>query len=245
MGNIFRHPNSFRVGKNSKTRNVGLLSATVIGVLLCWASESRSVGAPRSQSKNESERASIPRGERQGPSPTQSAQRPKTGLEPSIPDVDVFDQDGKRIHFYSDLIKGKVVVISFLFTTCKLYCPMQGENLSKLQGALGERLGRDINLITVSVDPETDTPERLKTWGAMFGAKPGWTFVTGAKPEIDKVSMALTGAVAIKGEHSAVVYIGNDKTGIWTRAYGLHDLERFTKLIEEVSNSSPTESNQK
>src|SRR5262245_6486889 len=245
MGNIFRHPNSLGVGKNSKTRTAGLLSATVIGVLLCWAPESRSVGAASSQSRNESERASIPGGARLGPSPAQSAQRPKTGLEPSIPDVDVFDQDGKRIHFYSDLIKGKVVVISFLFTTCKLYCPMQGENLSKLQGALGARLGRDIYLITVSVDPETDTPERLKTWGAMFGAKPGWTFVTGAKPEIDKVSMALTGAVALKGEHSPVVYIGNDKTGIWTRAYGLHDTERFSKLIEEVTNSSPTGTDQK
>jgi len=245
MGNIFRHPNSLRVGKNSKTGNAGLLSATVIVVLLCWASESRSAGAPSSQSGKESERASIPRDERQGPSQTQSAQRPKTGIEPSIPDVDVFDQDGKRIHFYSDLIKGKVVVISFLFTTCKLYCPMQGENLSKLQGALGARLGRDINLITVSVDPETDTPERLKAWGAMFGAKPGWTFVTGAKPEIDKVSMALTGAAAIKGAHSAVVYIGNDKTGIWTRAYGLHDPERFSELIEEVANSSPKGSDQK
>jgi protein SCO1/2 len=245
MGNIFRHPNSLRVGINSKTGNAGLLSATVIIVLLCLASESRSFGAPSTQSGKESERASIPRDERQGPSRTQSAQRPKTGLAPSIPDVDVFDQDGKRIHFYSDLIKGKVVVISFLFTTCKLYCPMQGENLSKLQGALGARLGRDVNLITVSVDPETDTPERLKAWGAMFGAKPGWTFVTGAKPEIDKVSMALTGALAIKGSHSAVVYIGNDKTGIWTRAYGLHDLERFSQLIEEVANSSPTGSDQK
>jgi len=245
MGNIFRHPNSLRVDKNSKTGNAGLLSATVMVVLLCWPSESRSVEAPSSQSGKESERASIPRGERPGPSPTENAQRPKTGLEPSIPDVDVFDQDGKRIHFYSDLIKGKVVVISFLFTTCKLYCPMQGENLSKLQGALGARLGRDINLITVSVDPETDTPERLKAWGAMFGAKPGWTFVTGAKPEIDKVSMALTGAEAIKGAHSAVVYIGNDKTGIWTRAYGLHDLERFSKIIEEVTNSSPTGSDHK
>jgi hypothetical protein len=79
----------------------------------------------------------------------------------------------------------------------------------------------------------------------MFDAKPGWTFVTGAKPEIDKVSMALTGTVAIKGAHSAVVYIGNDKTGIWTRAYGLHDLERFSQLIEEITNSSPTGSDQK
>lgn len=122
---------------------------------------------------------------------------------------------------------------------------MQRENLSKLQGALGGRLGRDINIITVSIDPETDTPERLKAWGEMFGAKPGWTFVTGAKPEIDKVSLALTGAEAIKGEHSVVVYIVNDKTGAWTRAYGLHDLERFSKLIEELTNSSPTGSNEK
>src|SRR4029450_6222165 len=108
MGNIFRHPNSLRVGINSKTGNAGLLSATVIVVLLCLASESRSVGGPGAPSGKESERASIPRDERQGPSPTQSAQRPKTGLAPSIPDVDVVDKDGKKIHFYSDLVKSKV-----------------------------------------------------------------------------------------------------------------------------------------
>jgi protein SCO1 len=176
---------------------------------------------------------------------TWSAQRPKADLKPPIPDVEVLDQEGKRIHFYSDLIKGKVVVISFLFTSCKFYCPMQGDSLSKVQSLLGERLGRDINLITVSLDPENDTPERLKAWGAIFGAKPGWTFVTGAKPEIDKISMALTGAEALKGEHSPVVYIGNDKTGIWIRAYGLHDPEKFNKLIEEAIDNSPTEPGQK
>jgi protein SCO1/2 len=153
----------------------------------------------------------------------------------SIPDAEVFNQDGKRIRFYSDLIKDKVVIINFLFTSCSFICPMQGESFSKLQAALGERLGSEVYLVSVSADPEGDTPERLKIWGSKFGARPGWTLVTGKKSEIDKVAMALTGAPVVKGEHSPVVFVGSDKTGRWVRAYGLAEPGKFASLIDEVT----------
>jgi protein SCO1/2 len=152
-----------------------------------------------------------------------------------IPDAEVFNQNGERVRFYSDLIKDKVVVVSFVFTTCTFVCPMQGESFSKLQSMLGERLGKEVYLISVSTDPEGDTPERLKTWGLRFRARPGWTLVTGKKSEIDKVAMALTGAPAVKGEHSPAVFIGSDKTGRWLRAYGLAEPGRFASLIDEVT----------
>ena len=103
------------------------------------------------------------------------------------------DQDGKRIDFYDDLLKGRVVAINFIYTTCAAICPMQGDQFARLQVQLGERLGKDVLLISISADPEADSPEKLKAWLSHFGAKQGWTFVTGDKPEIDRLSRALTG----------------------------------------------------
>jgi cytochrome oxidase Cu insertion factor (SCO1/SenC/PrrC family) len=157
-----------------------------------------------------------------------------------LPDVPLLNQDGEKIRFYSDLIKGKVFVISFVFTTCTYICPMQGESLSRIQAVIGERLGKDVNLIAVSSDPGADTPARLKAWGAQFGAKPGWTLVTGEKAEIDKVALALTGAPASRGEHAPLVFIGSDAKGTWVRTYGLAGPAMFTRLIEEATNGSRT-----
>lgn len=82
----------------------------------------------------------------------------------TIPDVDVLDQDGRKQKFYTDFVKGKVVVINFVFTTCKGMCPLLGANFSRLQKVLGERLGRDVFLISISTDREIDSPEKLKAW---------------------------------------------------------------------------------
>jgi protein SCO1/2 len=163
------------------------------------------------------------------------AQKSGAGAEQSIPDIEVVDQNGKKFRFYTDLIKGKVVVVNFIFTNCTFVCPMQGSNFAKLQAALGERLGRDVHLVSVSVDPATDTPERLKAWGAKFGAKPGWTLVTGERASMDKLLRTLTGDATRPVEHSPVVLLGDfDKSG-WVRAYGLGEPERYLDLIAKAS----------
>jgi len=74
-------------------------------------------------------------------------------------------------------VKGRVAALSFIFTTCTTICPLIGANLGRLQTELGQSLGEDISLISVSVDPATDTPQRMKAWGAQFGAKPGWSLL--------------------------------------------------------------------
>src|SRR6185503_7972296 len=113
-----------------------------------------------------------------------------------IPEVDVLDQNGSALHFYSDLIKGKTVAINFIFTNCTTICPPLGATFARVQKDLGNK---DVQFISVSVDPLTDTPERLKAWGAKFKAGAGWTFVTGNKPEIDQLLRAL-GASAARRE---------------------------------------------
>jgi cytochrome oxidase Cu insertion factor (SCO1/SenC/PrrC family) len=151
-----------------------------------------------------------------------------------IPDVEVLDQDGRKIHFYTDLVKGKTVAINFIFTTCTTICPPLGATFARVQKELGERAGRDVRIISISVDPATDTPERMKAWGAKFKAGAGWTFVTGAKPQVDELLRALGAQSARPEDHSPAVLIGNDARGQWTRAYGL---ARPTQLVQMINDA--------
>jgi protein SCO1 len=153
----------------------------------------------------------------------------------AISNLILVDQDGKRIDFYNDLLKGRVVAINFIYTTCTAICPMQGNQFARLQAMLGERLGKDITLISISADPESDNPQKLKAWLSNFGANQGWIFLTGEKTEIDRLSRALTGDEARKGDHSPVLFIGNYDKGMWKRVYGLAEPERLTRMIVEMA----------
>jgi len=158
----------------------------------------------------------------------------ESGKSLNIPDVEVLDQDGHVRHFYSDLVKGKTVAVNFIFTNCTTICPPLGATFARVQRELGEKVGKDVYFISVSVDPLTDTPERLKTWGAKFKAGPGWTFVTGNKEEIDRLLRALGASTARREDHTPSVIIGNDEKDIWRRTYGLASASQMAGLIKEV-----------
>ena len=117
----------------------------------------------------------------------------ETGTEElrQIPDLRLLNQKGEEVRFFSDLVADKVVAMNFIFTTCTTVCRPMGAIFAKLQRQLGERAGRDVHLISVSVDPVTDRPERLKAWAKQFGAGPGWTQVTGEKSDVDKLLKSL------------------------------------------------------
>lgn len=152
-----------------------------------------------------------------------------------IPDLPVLTQDGEEVHFYHDLVEGKVVAMNFIFTTCRTICPPLGANFGKLQQILDERAGRDFHLISVSVDPVTDTPERLKAWGETFGAGPGWTLVTGDKGDVTRILKALQVFTPDFNDHSPVVLMGNAATGDWTRAYGLAPPGDLAKVLQAMA----------
>jgi cytochrome oxidase Cu insertion factor (SCO1/SenC/PrrC family) len=151
-----------------------------------------------------------------------------------IPDVEVLDQDGNALHFYTDLIKDKTVAINFIFTNCTTICPPLAATFARLQKEMGDKVGKDVHLISISVDPLTDTPERLKAWGAKFKAGPGWTFVTGEKAEMDRLLNALGAAVSKREDHTPTVIIGNDGKNIWTRTYGLAKISQIVGVINDV-----------
>jgi protein SCO1/2 len=157
----------------------------------------------------------------------------------NIPDVEVYDQDGRRLKFYTDLVKGRVVAINFIFTTCTTICPPMTATFRRVQQELAKGEGRDVRLISVSVDPLVDTPERLRDFASKFKAEPGWTFVTGEKMEIDSLLRALGATVSNKNDHTPVILVGNDGAGYWTRAYGLSAPSALVKVINEVAGRKP------
>jgi cytochrome oxidase Cu insertion factor (SCO1/SenC/PrrC family) len=173
-----------------------------------------------------------------GGAPAASAPRAaddRAAKTPRVPDVQVLDQDGRALKFYTDLVKGKTVAVNFIFTSCTTICPPLGATFRRVQQELGERAGRDVHLISVSVDPVTDTPERLKAWGAKFKAGPGWTFVTGAKPDVDELLRALGAATAKPEDHSPAILIINDRKNVATRTYGLARPSQIVKVIDDVA----------
>jgi len=163
----------------------------------------------------------------------------EVGRQMNIPDVELLDQNGRKVHFYTDLVKGQTVVINFIFTTCTTICPPLGATFARLQKELGDKVGRDVRFISISVDPATDTPERLKAWGAKFHAGEGWTFVTGNKPQVDELLYALGASSARREDHSPTVLIGNDVHGNWTRTYGLANTSQLVQLINDTMAGKP------
>ena len=151
-----------------------------------------------------------------------------------IPDVSVRDQNGRERRFYSELVQGKVVVMNFIFTTCTTICPPMGAQFAKLQQQLEGRLGKDVFLVSVSVDPVVDTPQRLRAWADLFGRQPGWTLVTGSKPRVDSLLKALRVFTPDKEDHSPIVLVGNDRKGTWLRAYGLAAPDDLARLVDTV-----------
>jgi protein SCO1 len=163
------------------------------------------------------------------PDQTDSAQRYFT-------DVELVNQYGETMRLYSDLLKGKVVVINTIFTTCTSICPLMSKTYARLQEHLGDRLGRDVYLISISVDPENDTPELLKKFGQSFGVRPGWFMLTGRSENVHLALRKLGHDVDQKESHKAIILIGNEPTGLWKKAFGLAPAEDIIAILDSVIN---------
>lgn len=148
-----------------------------------------------------------------------------------LPDVELVNQDGKPLRFYDDLIKDKVFVVNFLYTTCKDFCPLAAARLSELQEKLGDVMGRDIFFYSISIDPETDTTERLKDYARTFQAGPGWLFLTGKPEDINAIRYKLGDRGKTLSEHRNEVLLGNGATGVWARNSVLGDINSLALTV--------------
>jgi cytochrome oxidase Cu insertion factor (SCO1/SenC/PrrC family) len=151
-----------------------------------------------------------------------------------VPNVPVVTQDGTTLHFYDDLVKDKIVVISFIYTSCKDICPLATARLGEAQEKLGDRVGRDIFFLSVSIDPEHDTPDRLKQYADAFHAGPGWLFLTGLPEDIQEIRYKFGDRRPDVGDHRNDVVLGNGTTGEWQRENALGDIDHFVGAVEAM-----------
>jgi protein SCO1 len=140
--------------------------------------------------------------------------------------VPLITQDRQPVRFYDDLIKGKIVAVNFIYTSCMFTCPLETARLAQVQRILGDRVGKDIFFYSISIDPDHDTPEVLKEYMQEFDIGPGWTFLTGKREDIDllAIRLGLTGDPSITSGpgpnldgHTPHLLIGNERTGQWLR----------------------------
>lgn len=138
-----------------------------------------------------------------------------------IPDVPLTTHEGRPVRFYSDLVQGRTVLLSMMYTQCSERCPPMTQNLRAVQEALGDRVGRDIFIYSITLLPEFDRPADLKAYRELNRIGPGWTFLTGAKADVERLRFAIgfydpdPVLDADLGQHIGMVRVGNDALDRW------------------------------
>ena len=138
----------------------------------------------------------------------------------TMPDVTLVNQDGKRIKFKNLINSDKPVVVDFIYGTCTTICPVLSAGYVNLQRKLGQN-STNVQLVSISIDPENDTPKVMKEYLKRYRAQPGWDFFTGSRADIDKVMHAFDAYIPNKMYHYPLSLIRNPKDGKWVRIFGL------------------------
>jgi protein SCO1/2 len=166
---------------------------------------------------------------------------PATGAAPQGKAVDIelldlalVDQDGRKLRFKSDVIGNRLAIIDTFYTTCDTICPILSALFVNLQHELGSRLGQDVVLVSISVDPGTDIPARLKKYAKRHGANPGWIFLTGGKRSVDRVLRGIGAYVRDYTQHAPAILVGDGRHGGWTRYYEFPNPDLVLGRLEEL-----------
>jgi protein SCO1/2 len=152
-----------------------------------------------------------------------------------VPDVVLTDQRGERRHVMSELIAGRVAVVSFIFTGCSTICSSVGANMGELDRLLGARVGQDVSLISVTLDPLGDTPAQLAAWRAKFDDAPGWRLLTGDPGKVEQVLHAWQEDAPDITRHDAVFWLHDPRSGGWTRLAALSSPAALAALVTHLA----------
>jgi protein SCO1 len=159
-----------------------------------------------------------------------------------FPNIALRTQDNRPVRFYDDLVKDRIVIINFMYTTCSDICPGTTQNLVDVYESLAGHVGRDMLMLSISIDPEVDTPDALTRYAEIFeGPKPGWLFLTGDYADIDRLRRSL-GVYdldpiidADKTQHAGIVTFGNDRTNRWAALPAMMDWRELAKTILRIT----------
>jgi protein SCO1 len=170
-----------------------------------------------------------------------AARAPAGGLRAGyFPNVVVQNQDGARLKFYDDIVRGKRVAFNMMYTACSGICPGNTANLLRVQEMLGSRLGRDVFMVSLTLRPEFDRPDALKAYAKRFGVGSGWTFLTGVPSEMDTIRRRLgfydidPRVDADIGQHTGMVRVGNEALDRWCMVPALGSPKQIVRAILET-----------
>lgn len=158
----------------------------------------------------------------------------KTAAAAYRPNVELQTQTGQTVRFYDDLVAGRVVLINFMFTTCTNICPAMTANLAQVQRLLKDDLRKRVVMISISVDPETDTPAVLKAYVERYAVGPGWYFLTGPRDRIEALVSKLGDNSGDKLRHSGMLLIGNEPARTWIKGVAMAPPEEIASAVRKM-----------
>jgi protein SCO1/2 len=155
-----------------------------------------------------------------------------------FPNAELIDQDGQKVRFYDDLIKGKVFAVNFIYTQCKAVCPLETAAMLKIYNQLGDHMGRDVFFYTISIDTERDDPAALKAYARRYKTGPGWLFLTGSATDVKLIQQKLgmyradrSQAVDLSG-HSTNILMGAEKLGQWIKRSPFEEPQALARILK-------------
>ena len=177
--------------------------------------------------------------------PVLTASAPALAAKPGprasyFPNTLVQTHEGKKLRFYDDVVHGKVVVFNMMYSVCTGICPGNTANLLQVQQALGSRLGKDIFMVSMTLQPELDTPQALQDYVKSYGIKPGWTFLTGQPKEMDAIRRKLgffnddPKIDSDLANHTGMVRIGNEALDRWFMMPALSPPKQLARAILQL-----------
>ena len=143
-----------------------------------------------------------------------------------FPNVELTTHEGRKVHFYDDLVKDKIVLINFMYAKCTGICPGITANLLRVQKLLGARVGTDIFMYSITLTPENDNAAALKHYADMHRVKPGWLFLTGQPADIELLRRRLGFYTSNqkqdkdRNNHIGMVRYGNEARQWWAMCPG-------------------------
>lgn len=150
-------------------------------------------------------------------------------------DVALVDQNGKTVRLEKDLVSNKIVVMSFIYTSCTTVCPVVSSIMGKVQKQLGARVGTEVQLVSISIDPQRDDAKRLNDYARSFQNGPGWSWLTGTTQSVNET---LKGLGTFSGDfknHAPLILVGDGNSRHWTRFYGFTDPTVLSREVEKLS----------
>ncbi|MGE8391972.1 SCO family protein [Pseudomonas sp. BIGb0427] len=162
-----------------------------------------------------------------------AAHQEKTSVR--FADVSLLDQNGMPVRLEKDLVADHLVVMGFIYTSCTTVCPVVSSIMAKVQKQLGGRVGTEVQLVSISVDPQRDDPKRLLGYAQAFQNGPGWSWLTGTPYAINETLKGLGSFSADLGQHPPLILVGDGHSGHWTRYYGFTDPQLLISEIDRLS----------